>query len=138
MRILTDTREPLADHAELQWLLPLLRWSIALVWIWTGIVSLGLFPRADSLALLARTGITGVFANVALYAAAALDLVLGAATLLLRRRQWLWLAQFALILGYTIVITIKLPEFWLHPYGPILKNLPLLACIVLLYRLEDR
>jgi hypothetical protein len=71
-----------------------------------------------------------------LYAAAALDLGLGAATLLMQRRRLLWLAQFVLILIYTIIISFKLPEFWLHPYGPILKNLPLLACIALLYRCE--
>jgi hypothetical protein len=88
--------------------------------------------------LLARTGITGALADFALYAAAALDLALGASILLLRRRRWLWLAQFALIVAYMVIITIKLPEFWLHPYGPILKNLPLLACITLLYSLEDR
>jgi hypothetical protein len=133
-----DVRGLLAQQAQLAWLLPLLRWSIALVWIWTGIVSLGVYPRAESLALLARTGITGTLADFALYAAAALDLALGAATLLMRRRRMLWLAQFLLILGYTIIITIKLPEFWLHPYGPILKNLPLLACIALLYSLEAR
>jgi len=39
---------------------------------------------------------------------------------------------------YTAVMTIKLPEVWLHPYGPILENLPLLVCIALLYRLEAR
>jgi hypothetical protein len=133
-----DERQLVAEHAQLEWLLPVLRWSIALVWIWTGIVSLGLYPRAESLALLARTGLTGVLADVALYGAAALDLFFGAATLLMRRRRWLWIAQFALILVYTIIITIKLPEFWLHPYGAILKNLPLLACIALLYRLEAR
>jgi hypothetical protein len=79
-----------------------------------------------------------VLADVALYSAAALDLVLGAATLLMRRRRLLWLAQFVLILGYTVIITIRLPEFWLHPYGPILKNLPMLAAIALLYGFEAR
>jgi uncharacterized protein YbjT (DUF2867 family) len=133
-----DVRGSIAQHAQLAWLLPLLRWSIALVWIWTGIVSLGLYPRADSLALLARTGITGALAGFALYAAAVLDLALGASILLLRQRRLLWLAQFALIVAYSVIVTIKLPEFWLHPYGPILKNLPLLACIALLYSLEDR
>lgn len=133
-----DARGFIAQHARLEWLLPLLRWSIALVWIWTGIVSLGLYPRADSLALLARTGITGPLAEIALYGAAVLDLAFGASILLLRRRRWLWLAQFALIVAYTVIITIELPEFWLHPYGPILKNLPLLAGIAVLYSLEDR
>jgi hypothetical protein len=136
--ITRDDRQLVAEHGQLEWLLPVLRWSIALVWIWTGIVSLGLYPRASSLTLLARTGITGTLADIALYGAAALDLVLGAAILLMRRRRWLWLAQFVLILAYTIIITVKLPEFWLHPYGPILKNLPLLTCIALLYCLEAR
>jgi uncharacterized protein YbjT (DUF2867 family) len=136
--IARDDRQLVAANAQLEWLLPVLRWSIALVWIWTGIVSLGLYPRAASLTLLARTGITGTIADIALYGAAALDLVLGAAILLLRRRRWLWLAQFVLILAYTLIITVKLPEYWLHPYGPILKNLPLLACIALLYCLEAR
>ena len=30
----------------------------------------------------------------------------------------------------------RLPEFWLHPHGPMLKNLPMLALLLLLWRLE--
>src|ERR1044072_7385429 len=89
--IAPDVRGFVAQHGRLAWLLPLLRWSIALVWIWTGIVSLGLYPRADSLALLARTGITGPLAELALYGAGVLDLALGASILVLRRRRLLWL-----------------------------------------------
>jgi hypothetical protein len=43
-----------------------------------------------------------------------------------------------LILGYTALISIFLPEYWLHPYGPITKNLPVLAAIALLWSLERR
>jgi hypothetical protein len=42
------------------------------------------------------------------------------------------------MLGYTALITVFLPEFWLHPYGPLLKNLPMLAALALLLVLEDR
>ncbi|WP_281004505.1 SDR family oxidoreductase [Noviherbaspirillum massiliense] len=125
-------------QALLNWLLPMLRISIALVWIVTGIVSLGLYPVADSYALLARVGIHGALATVMLYGAALLDLGFGLGILLLRRRRWLWLAQMALILFYTAIISWKLPEFWLHPYGPLLKNLPMLAAIWLLLELEKR
>jgi hypothetical protein len=38
---------------------------------------------------------------------------------------------------YTVVIAWKLPEFLVHPYGPLTKNLPMLAAIWLLYALED-
>lgn len=116
----------------------LLRISIALVWIWTGIVSLGLYPTQQSYELLARVGITGARAPVMLYGAAVLDLLVGIGTLVLRRRQWLWLLQLTVIGGYTVIITVKLPEFWLHPYGPLSKNLVMLAAIYLLYTREGR
>jgi uncharacterized protein YbjT (DUF2867 family) len=67
---------------------------------------------------------------------AALDLALGIATLVMRRRQWLYAFQALVILGYTAIITLWLPEYWLHPYGPVLKNLPLLAALWLLHALD--
>lgn len=133
-----DRADALRHEAVLGTWLPALRWSVALLWIWTGIVSLGLYPVADSLALLARVGLEGTPARVALYGAAALDLALGLATLLVpaRRRGPVWATQLLLILGYTVLITLFLPEYWLHPYGPISKNLPLLAAIALLWAME--
>jgi NAD(P)-dependent dehydrogenase (short-subunit alcohol dehydrogenase family) len=125
-------------RAQLNWLLPVLRVSIALVWIMTGVVSLGLYPVADSYDLLARVGITGALAPVMLYGAALMDIALGVATLFMTRRRLLWLAQLAVILFYSAVISWKLPEFWLHPYGPLLKNLPMVALIWLLYEMEER
>jgi hypothetical protein len=101
-------------------------------------VSAGLYPAQDSLALLARTGITGAAAYVALYGAALLDLAFGVAVLVMRRRRWLWLAQAAVIVGYTVIISVAMPEQWLHPYGPVVKNVPILAAILLLHQLERR
>ena len=124
--------------AMLAWLLPLLRWSVAAVWIVTGILSLGLYPVADSYALLARVGVGPAWAPLALYGAALLDLALGVGILLLQRRRWLWIAQIVLMLGYTAIITWRLPEYWLHPFGPILKNLPLLAALGLLLAFEKK
>lgn len=118
--------------------LRLLRFSIAFVWIWTGIVSLALYPTLDSYELLARVGIAGALAPIMLYSAAVLDLLIGIGTLVLRRRQWLWLLQLAVIGGYTLIISFKLPEFWLHPYGPLSKNMVMLAAIHLLYTQEAR
>jgi uncharacterized protein YbjT (DUF2867 family) len=121
-----------------QWLLPVLRWSIALVWIVTGIVSLGLYPQESSYALLARVGVPESLFPLLLYGAAFMDLAFGIATLALRNRQWLWFAQMAVILLYTLIISVRLPEFWLHPFGPLLKNLPMLAAIFLLQQMERR
>ncbi|MBQ5938758.1 SDR family oxidoreductase [Massilia sp. AB1] len=125
-------------RAKLGWLLPVLRYSIAAVWILTAIVSYGLYPVEDSYALLARSGIPEALQPLMLYGAATFDLILGLGILFLGRRRWLWLAQLALIGFYTVVIAFKLPEFLLHPYGPLTKNLPMLAAIWLLYELEEK
>ena len=133
-----EAREPARRQAALDLWLPVLRVALALMWIWTAVVSFGLYPVQDSYALLARLGLHGALAGIALYGAALLDLLLGVLTIAspARWRRWVWLAQLALIGGYTVLITFFLPEYWLHPYGPISKNLPILAAIALLWALE--
>jgi nucleoside-diphosphate-sugar epimerase len=124
-------------EGRLQWCLPLLRASVAAVWIWTGVVSLGLYPVEQSLQMLHRAGVSPALAPTMLYGAAALDLLLGVLTLAIRRR-WLWWTQLGLVAFYSLVIAVRLPEYWLHPYGPMVKNLPMLAAIVLLLVFDDR
>jgi hypothetical protein len=94
----------------------------------------------DSQAPLARVGLHGALATVALYGAAGLDLALGLLTLGAPAgwRPRVWLAQLLLVAGYTLLITVFLPDYWLHPYGPISKNLPIAAAIGLLWALEPR
>ena len=127
----------LRREARLAWLLPLLRTSVGLVWLATATVSFGLFPPADSFDLLHRAGVPPALAPLALYGAATLDLVLGCATLFAPRRWRLYGVQALLILAYTAIISVRLPGFWLHPYGPLTKNLPLLAAIATLAWLEE-
>ena len=124
-------------RARLDWLLPLLRFSIGAVWIVSGVVSLGLYPLEESLAMLQRVGLTGTAALTALYGAAALDIVLGIATFSTNRKG-LWRAQIALIAAYSAIISAFLPELWLHPFGPVLKNLPMLAALIALHELAPR
>ena len=133
-----DEAAAASGNATLAWVQPLLRVSIAIVWIWTGVVSLGLYPPAESYALLARLGVTGTLATLALYGAALLDIALGVGVLVLRERRWIWIGQIIVMLGYTVLISIWLPEWWLHPYGPMIKNLPLIVATMLLATLESR
>ena len=123
--------------AQLGWLVPLLRHAVAIMWVVTGVVSAFVFPVESSLDLLARTGLVGVPALLALYGAAALDVALGVGLWVTSRRRWIYRVQLALIVFYTVVITLCLSEYWAHPYGPVLKNLPLLAAIAVLHELDD-
>jgi hypothetical protein len=130
---------PVAERmqAKLGWLLPVLRLSIAFVWIATAYVSVAVYPVALSYGLLERSGVPAAWAPMMLYGAAVCDLLLGLGTIVLRRRRWLWLMQLALIGFYTLCIAIALPEFLGHPYGPLTKNVPMLAAIWALYQLEE-
>jgi uncharacterized protein YbjT (DUF2867 family) len=131
-----ETAGAVRRDAQLGWLLPGLRLALALMWLWTAAVSFGLYPVDQSLLLLQQAGVPAGWRHAALYGAAALDLVLGLATLWPRASRGLWGAQAGLVLAYTAIITVRLPGYWLHPYGPIVKNLPLLAVLGLLWVLQ--
>lgn len=126
----------LRQTALLNWILPVLRISLGLVWIITGIISFGIYPVSDSYVLLSRVGVSGWLAPWMLYGAAALDVTIGVALLFIRKK-WIWGLQIAVIIAYSALIAWKLPEFMVHPYGPVLKNLPMLAAIWLLYNFEE-
>jgi len=133
-------RQRAREQAQLQILLVLMKFSVALVWIATGLLSLGIYPVHQSLQLLADFGLEGAWAHAALYAGAGIDLLLGFAVLVAPRRwlPFIWRAQLLVIMGYTALITLRVPHWWLHPFGPILKNLPMLAGIAMLATLPRR
>lgn len=128
---------PLRHQALATWRPGLLRSALALIWLWTAVCSALLYPVAGSLALLEPVGLHGAAARAALYLAAALDFVLGIATLWWPGRR-LWAAQLALVLAYTAVIAVALPEFLLHPFGPVLKNVAVVALLFILLTEEPK
>ena len=123
-------------HAGLYFLRPVLRVSIAFLWIWSGLVSIFLFPVEQSYQFLAASGISGNVAPVMLYGLAGMDILFGLATLGAYRIRLLILLQMTVVFLYTLIITITLPEFWLHPFGPVLKNIPLLVTLLVYLNLE--
>jgi len=118
-------------HAQLYFLKPMLGVVIALVWLWSGITSLCFYPHELSYQLLAATGVTGIAAPVMLYGLAVLDIGLGVATLCRYHLQRLLWWQIAIVLSYSLIIAIALPEFLVHPFGALLKNLPFLVCLLI-------
>ena len=107
------------------------------MWLWAGLVSTLLYPAADSLELLAAVGVTGAAAPWLLYGAGALDAALGLATWIGRRIRLVGCIQIGTMLGYTAILSVHLPELWLHPFGPLIKNLPLLVVTLIMIALEE-
>jgi uncharacterized protein YbjT (DUF2867 family) len=123
-------------HAQLYFLKPVLCFAIALVWLWSGITSLFFYPHQLSYQLLAATGVTGIAAPLALYGLAAMDIGLGLATLFRYHTSKLLSWQIAIVLVYTLIVAITLPEFIIHPFGALLKNIPFLLCLFIYRQLE--
>jgi len=123
--------------ARISLLKPFLRLSIGIIWIFAGITSAFLYPKAESLALLDRVGLDEQTSLIALYAASALDFLIGLAVLAGFRPKITGIAQLILMMAYTFIISVSLPEFWLHPFGSVVKNLPLAAAILVLMAAEE-
>lgn len=121
--------------AVLAWCLPLARLVLAMLWLWTAYVSWFAWPRQDSLAWLAACGVPASWQVPMLAGASVLDAAIGCA-LLWRPPRWLWLLQLALVGGYSAILSVALPVFWLHPFGPVSKNVPILVLLLLLWRLH--
>ncbi|MBN3836547.1 SDR family oxidoreductase [Burkholderia sp. Ac-20344] len=126
----------LRRDALAMWRRPLLRGALAIVWIWTAIASAFVHPLHASLALLAPAHLTGLPALIALYAASALDFAFGIATVAAPSRR-LWVAQAALIVAYSAVIAVTMPGLLAEPFGPVLKNVPILAILLILFSEEE-
>ena len=111
----------------------LLRYSLVFVWLTTALVSVWEL-QGQSLQLLAGLNDTMPWLKPALILSGALvDLVLG---------LWLWLRPgrtvyrlaLAVMLLMTGVATAIDPSLWLHPLGPLTKNLPIAALLLVLAR----
>ncbi|AFQ52131.1 NAD-dependent epimerase/dehydratase [Burkholderia cepacia GG4] len=126
----------LRRDALAMWQHPLLLGALAIVWIWTAIASAFIHPLQASLALLAHAHLTGLPALIALYAASALDFAFGIATVAAPSRR-LWVAQGALIVAYSAVIAVTMPGLLAEPFGPVLKNVPILAILLMLFSEEE-
>ena len=117
--------------------LQLLRLSLVAVWLWTGIASL-LQWQGESTALLVAGGIRtpGIQAWL-IGGGAALDLLLGL-WLLCRPGRSAYAAALIAMLLMTVAATALLPSLWLHPLGPLSKNLPIAAALWLLWHSSAR
>lgn len=125
-------------HAGLYFLRPLLRLSIALVWIVAGLLSLLVFPKQESESLLIRAGVFSGLAQPVLVGVSLLDIGLGLATLLRWRLMLVLSMQLILIALFSAIIAVALPEFWLHPFGPLVKNGPLFVGTLMLLAMERK
>lgn len=116
-----------AASRDMSWL----RFSLVFVWLATAGASVWeLDGQSTELLVAAGIGDPALQRGLIL-GGAALDALLGL-LLWLRPTRAVYLAALAAMLGMTVVATLLLPTLWLHPLGPLTKNLPIAAALWLL------
>ncbi len=114
-------------QARLYLLKPLIRLTLAALWLASGAVGLAL-PSADFLPAVARLPETA--ALILARGGGLIDLAIGVALLRNLRPKAVALVQLAMVAGYTVGLSLIAPALWLDPFGGLLKNLPILALIL--------
>lgn len=118
-------------HARLYFLAPAIRCVLALLWLvsaWLGLAH----GAAQTHDVVHALGLPSGFEDLLRIGASLTDAGLAALVLFDRKGRWATLAQVVVIGGYTAVIGWALPGLWRDPLGPLLKNMPILA-LVLVY-----
>jgi hypothetical protein len=111
----------------------LLRYSLVFVWLTTAIVSL-LELKGQSHQLLVSSGIVNpIFIQSLIWGGASVDAALGLALWFKPCRRTYLLALLAM-LSMTVLVTLMLPTLWLHPLGPLSKNIPIAAALWILFK----
>ena len=113
--------------------LGLLRYSLVVVWLATAFVSVWEL-HGQSLELLAKLPQPlQHWATTVVLAGAAVDAVIGL-WLAWRPSRMAYATALAVMISMTLAATAIDPGWWLHPPGPLTKNLPIAAILWTLWR----
>ena len=110
----------------------LLRSSLAFMWIYTALISLWWPEESGVLKLLALCGLSGSWGTAAMLYSCTLNTVLGV-WVLKRPGPIAYALQFSAVLGYTATAAYFVPALTIDHCGPLVKNLPVLGLILLLW-----
>lgn len=114
-----------------------LRWSMVVLWLASA--ALPLLPKVQVQALneLVQFGFHQAWLLPLMYASMLLDACCAVLAGCVRRawvwRAWVWPLQMAVVLIYSVLLSISHTSLWLDPFGALLKNTPILAAMAVLW-----
>lgn len=126
-------------HARSAFALTLLRLTLGLFWVATGVITLLPIPRAHAANALVAAGVTEPFAGALVTLGAVADFMLGLPFLIGWRLRSIGALQLALMVFYIAFLTVFMPVMWLDPFGSVLKIFPVIAAtLVVMAAAEQR
>ncbi len=113
-----------------------LRGGMAVIWITEGILPKMIFLQAGEVAALSSFGLSAELAADVIFVTGLCQAISGVAALLLRGRplRVLLFAQGLALIFLPLMISACQAHMWLHPFGPLTKNIPILVGTAVLWR----
>jgi len=104
------------------------RLSLSFLWLFTAATSF-FWARNIGYEILAQQNFSGRQTDLVINAGSLLDAAIGIWLLSNFQLRWCYAVQIVLIISYSLLISVIAPFFWLHPFGPVTKNIPILVLI---------
>ena len=104
------------------------RWALSLLWLVTVAVSVAT-AQEIGLVILRQGGVSDALAPWLLYGGSVVDALLGIWLLLPVAQRLCFQIQLITIAVYSVILSLIAPEFWWHPFAPVVKNLPIMVLI---------
>lgn len=123
-------------QARLYFLRPLLKTSLILLWLLSGLIPL--LNPASAENMLALAGFPASSFPWIRVLTCSWDMLLALGLLWSVNSRLMGALQLITVLSYTLVASLLLPHLWLDPLAPLLKNIPLLVAIAMSLAIEER
>lgn len=115
-------------HAQLYFVAVLVTFALSATWVLSGMIGLWVLPDIGE-KVAGRLGLFGLAADIAAFGACVMDIAVGLWVASRRVPGFCALVQMVIVLVYSVVLGIAIPELWIDPFGSLVKNLPMLALI---------
>ncbi len=123
-------------HARLYLIRPIIRLTLVALWLTSGLLGLFADPAQYS-ALLAPLTDNQTLVSALAATTSLIDLAIAGALVVGCRLKDVAHAQLAMVIGYTLVLTVLSPALWGDLFGGLLKNLAVIALILVHRILEE-
>ena len=109
--------------------------AISFIWICSGVSSF--ISWDDSYHLMKEIGANHQFSILFIWLGSIVDIFLGIAIFSKKHKKAVIKLQILTMLTYMIILSIGAPHYWLHPFGVLTKNIPLIALSYFLYKKQN-
>jgi hypothetical protein len=122
-----------------------MRLSLAVLWLGSGVVSIVNWHNI-SVVLLSQqhylswtpATLAGRYQKIIIIFPALINCCLGVATLFSWQLKKIFKIELLMIIFYTLLASVGSFSLWLHPFGPLLKNIPIMVMTLVMIQLVNK